>query len=146
MEEKFKFWELKCKMLNITYKESTINNKLKEKLIMINAKAEFLKEIKTQQNKGKKVKCAIVTFTSAQGTEITVKLPINYSKQLFYDFLNNLDFEYNPLSKALSITGTIWYEYKNKVFGFSRRDIYNKNQVEAWHYYQIPRIPKELFN
>lgn len=48
MEEKFKFWELKCKMLNITYKESTINNKLKEKIIMINAKAEFLKEIKTQ--------------------------------------------------------------------------------------------------
>ena len=52
MEEKFKFLELKCKMLNIIYKESTINNKLKEKLIMINAKAEFLKEIKAQQNKG----------------------------------------------------------------------------------------------
>ena len=98
---------------------------------MINAKNEFLNEIK-----GKDLLCCeISTFKIKPGY---ISLSVGFSEQEFNRFVNSLDFEFDDMTGPNMIDGFIWY--KNNTWS-ERRFL---NGREWWNFLICVPIPEYL--
>ena len=104
----------------------------------MNAKQEFLRAVANQ-----KVECAVIRDANEERTIAELKL--NYSLDELDEFLDKLDFEYEPemYSDALTIEGTIWCQ--GGVW-LTREEANERCYVsEHWHIRKMPLIPEYLF-
>jgi len=101
----------------------------------MNAKEEFLR-IANKNN----ILCAITyncSYWSEEKTEDFI-LPINYTKEQYNHFLNQLDFDYYDGYGTQELYGTIWCKDGS---WFERREY---DGSEWWEHKQCPEIPQEL--
>ena len=108
----------------------------------MNAKEEFLSEIKSNNSK---VRCAIIEYNpyhnenkTGKGANGTRLLTTGWDDNDFEEFLNSIDFKYDDGYGTQELFGTIWYEDGT----WSDRDEYDG--AENWRYNKSPEIPKEL--
>lgn len=103
----------------------------------MNAKEEFLSEIKSNNSK---VRCAIIDYSpyTYKGESGTRLLTTGWDDNDFEEFLNSIDFEYDNGYGTQELFGIIWYEDGT----WSDRDEYDGS--ENWRYNKSPEIPKEL--
>lgn len=104
-----------------------------------NARDEFV-----MHTSGKKVHCAQILYGDTyshegQKYEKTILLHMNYSKEDYEKFLNQLDFHYDSGFGGQNLFGCIWY----MDMSWSTRGEYDGS--EWWEHHSIPEIPFELF-
>lgn len=92
---------------------------------MRNAKRDFI-----EHTKDKIVKGAIIN---------KFILKVNYNKDDYDLFLNQLDFDYGGCYDTMTVEGTIWYT--DNTWSRIMEDYYLE-----WEYIELPEIPKELYN
>ena len=101
---------------------------------MANAKNEFLLHVK-----GKYLKCALIEYNSDfYGKGKTYSLPVNYTDEQYYTFLNSLDFDYDSGYGLQELYGNIWYD------DGTWSDRYEYDGAESWDYHNCPPIPNSL--
>lgn len=103
----------------------------------MNAKEEFLREIKSANSK---VRCAIIEHKTYYSKNVngTGLLTTGWDDHDFEQFLNSIDFEYDDGYGTQELFGNIWYEDGT----WSDREEYDGS--EDWRYNKSPEIPKEL--
>ena len=105
---------------------------------MINAKKEFLDEVK-----GLRVRCAEVfigfqPWPEEEDLRPVYRLKENYTSSDYEAFLDSLDFEYDDGFGSQELFGTIWY------VGGTWSDRREYDGSEWWKHQKRPKIPKEL--
>lgn len=102
----------------------------------MNAKQEFIKV-----TEGMSIICAKIKIGyDYTKPNILAKLPVNYTKEEYNNFLNTIDVEYDSGYGSQELYGTIWC---NDGIWFDR-DEYDGSEWWIKHIY--PEIPEELYS
>lgn len=101
----------------------------------MNAKQEFLRAAAWDTQ----VLCAYVYQLDDNYEEApTIALPVNYTKEQYQSFLNQLNFEYDNGYGGQNLFGTIWFGNGD----WATRGEYDGS--EWWEIHSRPEIPKYL--
>jgi hypothetical protein len=106
----------------------------------MNAKEELLEELLRALNKKPNVLCAHIDVLSKTSYSIDKKLnlPIDYTPEMWDQFLKQLDFQYDNGYGTQNIEGTIWFVNGD----WLERSEYDGS--EWWQYKTCPEIPNYL--
>jgi hypothetical protein len=99
----------------------------------MNAKEEFIKTISAFEAV---VLCAQIRLEHSYDNNIVFTLNQNYTDEELFEFLNNLDFEYNNSYGKQYLFGTIWCKHN---IWFTRSEY---DGAEGWEYHEYPKLPE----
>jgi len=105
----------------------------------MNAKEELLKLIEEED---KTIKCAKIEYGLPWLTDDgrTAILKVDYTKEDYEKFLNDLDFEYGKNFDEPDLDGIIWFIDNT----WADREIYLR--MHQWEIRILPEIPEELLS
>lgn len=98
------------------------------------------RKFKTFELIQKYIRCARIEIEEENGKELIIDLPINFTKEEFVKFLQELNINRYD-SPANFASGTVWMKDK-RFFNYE----FNNNEDVYWKEIMIPAIPKELFS